>query len=306
MVGIVMLGATRDRGFSIPDRFDHPSATDGGAPGAVASESRHKRFDIMSNDITTALMRDLRALGVAEGDLLMVHASMRAVGRDANDLLDALARAVGPTGTLLVNVGARDDWNWVNARPEAERAALLADAERFDALTTPADPDNGVLAEVFRTRAGTRVSDHPDGRFAAAGPLARELLADVPWDDYYGPGSPLERFVEHRGRVLRLGADPDTVTLIHYAEHLVPIGGKRRVRRHHALADGSVAAVDTLDDSDGIVDHPGEDYFITILRGYLAAGAAATGRVGEAKSELIDGRALVAYAVDWLATNLRP
>ena len=60
-------------------------------------------------------------------------------------------------------------------------------------------------------------------------------MADVPWDDYYGAGSPLERFVAAGGRVLRLGADDDTVTLIHYAEYLAPIADKRRVRRHRLV-----------------------------------------------------------------------
>ena len=65
---------------------------------------------------------------------------------------------------------------------------VLAGTEPFDAATTPADPDNGVLAEVFRTRPGTRISDHPEGRFGASGPLASVLVDDVPFDHYYGPG----------------------------------------------------------------------------------------------------------------------
>ncbi len=104
-------------------------------------------------------------------------------------------------------------------------------------------------------------------------------MSDVPWDDYYGPGSPLDRFVQHGGRVLRLGADIDTVTLLHWAESLAPIVGKRRVRRHRLVlgVDGrpEVRVVDTLDDSDGIADYPGvdEDEFGAILRSYLVQGA---------------------------------
>lgn len=258
-----------------------------------------------------AITDDLRRLGVAEGDLVMVHASMRAVGPvvdGADGVLDALATAVGPDGTLLVNTGARDDLGWVNDRPEPERAALLAGTPAFDARTAPADPDNGVLAEVFRTRPGTLVSDHPEGRFGASGRLAAELIADVPWDDYYGAGSPLERLVHRRGKVLRLGADPDTVTLIHHAEHLVDLPGKRRVRRHRVVqgpAGPALRAIDALDDSDGIVDHPGEDYFITILRAYLATGRASVGPVGGATSELLDAADLVGFAVDWMAEHLR-
>jgi len=98
---------------------------------------------------------EVRRLGVAPGDLLMVHASLHSIGPmsgGADGVLDALAEAIGPGGTLFLPIGARDDRGRVNERPEAEREALLADAEPFDALTTPADLDVGVLAEVFRTR----------------------------------------------------------------------------------------------------------------------------------------------------------
>jgi aminoglycoside N3'-acetyltransferase len=256
------------------------------------------------------LAADLRRLGVHAGDLLMVHASLRAVGPvegGADGVADALQAAVGPSGTLLMVLGARDDWGWVNQRPEHDRAELLRDAAPFDCLTTPADPDVGVLAEVFRTRPRTKVSDHPEGRFAASGPLAGLLLEQVPWDDYYGPGSPLERFVQSGGRVLRLGADTDTLTLLHYAEYLAPVPAKRRVRRHRMVAgvEGpELRVIECLDDSDGIVDRPGEDYFAVILREYLARGRASTGMVGRATSELIEAADVVEFAVAWMAEHL--
>jgi aminoglycoside N3'-acetyltransferase len=256
------------------------------------------------------LVADLRRLGIALGDLLMVHASLRAVGPvdgGADGVIDALEAAVGPDGTLLFVLGARDAWAWVNERAEHERVQLLHDAEPFDCLVTPAEPEVGVLAEVFRTRRRTKVSDHPEGRFAASGALADRLLDNVPWDDYYGPGSPLERFVQADGRVLRLGADLDTLTLLHYAEYLAPIPSKRRVRRHRLVVGRDrpeVRVVDCLDDSDGIVDHPGEDYFAVILREYLATGRASTGVVGRATSELIEAADVVEFAVPWMAEHL--
>lgn len=245
------------------------------------------------------------------GELLMVHASLRAVGPvdgGADGVIDALEGAVGADGTLFMTLGALDDWGWVNERPEAERAELLAGTPPFDCLVAPADPAIGVLAEVFRGRARTRVSDHPEGRFGASGPLAGRLLDDVPWDDYYGPDSPLQRFVEARGRVLRLGADLDTLTVLHYAEYLTPIPTKRRVRRHRlvkGVEHPEVRVVESLDDSDGIVDYPEEDYFAVILREYLSAGRATTGVVGRATSELIDAADVVDFAVAWMAQNLR-
>ena len=239
----------------------------------------------------------------------MVHASLRAIGPvegRAAGVIDALETAVGPHGTLLMVLGARDDWGWVNERPEGERAGLLRNAIGFDALQTPADPDVGILAEEFRRRPGTSVSDHPEGRFAALGPMAGVLIENVPWDDYYGPGSPLDRFVRAGGKVLRLGADLDTLTVLHYAEYLAPIPSKRRVRRHRIVVGQErpeLRVIECLDDSDGIVDYPGEDYFAVILREYLASGAPSTGSVGQATAELIDASDVVEFAVAWMTEH---
>lgn len=256
------------------------------------------------------IARDLVELGLAEGDLVMVHASLRAVGPiddGADSLIEAIQSVVGSQGTMVMVLGATDDWAWVNEKPEAARAALLADALPFDASTTPAHPDVGVLAEVFRRRAEVKVSNHPEGRFAAAGRLADDLLVDVPWNDYYGPGSPLERMTEAGVRVLRMGADLNTVTLLHLSEARADLAEKRRVRRHRLLSTptgSEIRVVETWDDEDGVVDYEGDDYFAVILRQFMATKPVLTGWVGSAHSELIDGSALVDFGVKWMETNL--
>jgi aminoglycoside N3'-acetyltransferase len=221
----------------------------------------------------------------------MVHASLRRVGAvegRAAGVVAALDAAVAPAGTLLMNIGPAND-------------------DLFDPMRTPTDPDIGVLAEVFRQLPGTLVSNHPEGRFGARGRLAEWLTSDVPWDDYYGPGSPLERLVELHGKVLRLGADIDTVTLLHYAEYQAPLPAKRRAVRYRRVQESAgpiTRRVECLDDSEGIVDYPGDDYFGVILTEYLATGRAAQGMVGGASSELIDAADLVAFAVDWMTAHL--
>lgn len=151
------------------------------------------------------LVVQLRGLGIGAGDVVMVHASLRAIGRvdgGATGLVAALERVTGPRGTIVMNLGARDDFDWVNARPEAERPMLLRGAAAFDKDSTPADPDVGVLAEVFRRLPGTVVNDHPDARFGARGHQAARLLREpLPWDDYYGPGSVLDRLVAADAKV---------------------------------------------------------------------------------------------------------
>jgi aminoglycoside N3'-acetyltransferase len=252
-------------------------------------------------------MRDLRRLGVRGGDVVMVHASLRALGPvegGAEGVLDALEEAVGPEGTLLMILGARNDWAWVHERPEPERAALLAEAVPFDAARTPAHPDMGYLAEAFRRRPGTLVTEHPEARFGARGRRASELLASAPWHDYFGPGSPLEHLCQAGGRILRLGADLNTATVLHRAEYLVALPAKKRVRRHYRVLGErgpEVRHVDCLDDDNGIVDWPGEDYFGLLLADYLAQGSARRETVGQARSELLEAEELVSFGVRWMA-----
>ena len=216
--------------------------------------------------------------------------------------------AVGSDGTLLMILGAEIEHDWVNRLPEAERLPLLADAPPFEPNTAPVFHEVGYLAELCRQRPGALVTDNPSGRFGARGRLARELLAEPPWDDYYGPGSPLDRLCRLGGRVLRLGADLDTATVLHYAEYLADVPDKRRVRRHYRCRGShgpETRAVECLDDSHGIVDWPGEDYFATILRDYLATGRAKQGTVGGAASELIEARDLVEFGATWMTTRFQ-
>ena len=256
------------------------------------------------------LVHDLLSLGVRPGETLMVHASLRAIGPvegGATGVLDALDQAVGPEGTLLMILGAVVDHEWVNARPEEERAALLDGVTPYDPEGAVPLPEVGYLAEAFRTRPGTRVDDNPSGRFAARGAGVDALFHDAPWDDYYGPDSPLDRLCRMGGRVLRLGASPDTTTVLHFAEYLADVPGKRRVRRHYRVrgADGPVTrSVESLDDEHGIVDWDGEDYFALILKAYRATGRPSTGLVGRAQSELIDAADIVAFGAAWMSANL--
>jgi aminoglycoside N3'-acetyltransferase len=259
----------------------------------------------------TALTDDLHRLGVRLGDTLMVHASLRAIGPldgGPEALLDALEEAVGASGTLLMILGAEIAEDWVNRLPETERLKLLAEAPPFDPAAAPVFHEVGYFAEVFRKRPGALVTDNPSGRFGARGRLAAALLEDAPWHDYYGPGSPLDRFCRNGGRILRLGANLDTANALHYAEYLADVPNKRRVRRHYRCQGphgGETRAVECLDDEHGIVDWPGEDYFATILREYLAAGRARQGRVGQAPSELIEAADLVDFGTAWMTARFR-
>src|SRR5690606_22545429 len=113
------------------------------------------------------------------------------------------------------------------------------------------------------------------GRFAAWGARAVDLLRDQPWNDYYGPGSPLEKLCAWGGRILRLGASPETTTALHYAEYLADLPDKRTTRWDYLLETPEGPRhvwIECLDDAEGIVAWEGDDYFALILEAYRAKG----------------------------------
>lgn len=261
------------------------------------------------------LAGDLRQLGVRRGDLLMIHASLRGLGLarsqgiedGAGQLLEALGTAVGPDGTLLMVLGTEYPFDWVNQRPVAERAALLAGTPAFDYINAPVLPEVGYFAEYFRRQPGTLVSNNPSGRFGARGARADELLRDQPWHDYYGPGSPLDRFCRAGGRVLRLAAGLDTTTVLHYAEYLAGLPAKRRTRWDYVIAgqDGPEHVwVECLDDNQGLVDWAGDDYFAEILRNYRLLGRHREEAVGRGNGELFEALDIVTFGARWMEEHL--
>lgn len=105
--------------------------------------------------------------------------------------------------------------------------------------------------------------------------------------------------------MLRLGADRDTVTLLHYAEYLTTIDKKRRTTHRVELAGGRWTTISCLDDSKGIRDWPhGRDYFEQILNDFLSLQKGRLGTVGLAQAELLDGREFVRFGVQWMEENL--
>jgi aminoglycoside 3-N-acetyltransferase len=105
---------------------------------------------------------------------------------------------------------------------------------------------------------------------------------------------------------LRLGADLDTVTLTHWVEYLAKVPNKRRVRLRYVRADIGDQWIESLDDTYGIADWQGSDYFPQILLDFLAVGGARTGPLGNGTAELFETKTFVPFAVTWLETNLSP
>ena len=226
------------------------------------------------------VVEQLRALGVEEGGVLLVHTSFRAVrpveGGPAG-LIEALRAALGPRGTLVM-----PSWTGDDETP-------------FDPASTPASADLGIMADTFWRMPGVIRSDHPFA-CAAAGPRAAEITAGpLPLPPHI-PESSVGRVHELDGQVLLLGVGHDADTTLHLAELLA--GVPYRVRNHiTVLRDGQPVRIEY-----GENDHCCQGF--ALADGWLRArGLQREGPVGHAEARLIRSRDIVAVAREHLARD---
>jgi aminoglycoside 3-N-acetyltransferase len=236
----------------------------------------------------------------------MAHAAVSRIGPilgGPDTIIGALRDAVGPTGTIM----AYADWD-AGYEDLLDSAGRVPDAWRphvppFDPATSRAVRDNGVLPEFLRTTPGALRSGSPGPSMAAIGARAEWLTADHPIDYGYGPGSPLAKLVEAGGKVALIGAPLDTMTLLHHAEHLANVPGKR-IKRVEVpfVRDGGVEwrMVEEFETGDPVVAGLADDYFGAIVEDFLATGGGRRGLVGDASVIVVDAAAITAFAVAWI------
>lgn len=262
------------------------------------------------NSDRQSLRRDLQRIGIEAGATLIVHASLKSVGRVTGGpaaLVSALLDAVEPEGHLL----SYASWDR-SPYEETLNGRRLGSEERrswpaFDPATSASYPGFGALNEFLRRHPGALRSANPDASFVAIGPSAHMLVDPHQPGSAYGPGSPLERFLRLDGKVLLLGAPLSTVTLLHYAEAVADIPGKRRVTYEMPVRNASGCKVWQRHedyDSNGILDcfaSPDEpDAIERIATDFVNEGHGVRGRVGQADCYLFEGRPLVDYGIRWL------
>lgn len=166
-----------------------------------------------------SLIRDLKALGLSEGDMLFIHSSFKSLGDvdgGAGTVVGALRDVVGQAGLVLM-----PSFNLLDGY---DLRAKMWDIEK-----TPSTV--GWLTEYFRQMPETYRSDHYSHSVAAQGHDAEAFVADhlhddglaspwdrAPWGKTYGSGSPMVRAYEQGGKILMVGVDYHTSTYVHLVE----------------------------------------------------------------------------------------
>jgi aminoglycoside 3-N-acetyltransferase len=227
----------------------------------------------------SALVDQLRALGVRAGGVLLVHTSFRAVRPVEGGppgLVRALRAALGSDGTLVM-------------------PAMTDGESPFDPASTPTH-GMGITAELFWRQPGVLRSTHPGASFAAAGPLAARICAAQPLAPPHGPDSPVGRVHALGGQVLLLGVTHSESTTLHLAEAIA--GVPYSISHPCVVVEDGAARTAMIPETDHCCRR------FELVDGWLRArDLQRGGRVGHAEARLAEARDVVAIAVEQLAAD---
>lgn len=228
------------------------------------------------------LLRDLKAIGIREGDSVLVHSSLSKIGYvegGATTVIRALLASLGETGTLLMPsfpaTGRNKDY--------------LESCPHFDVRQTPSSM--GMISEEFRKMPGILRSLHPTDPVCATGPLAAYYTnthfgQSTPYNEH----SPFRKLIEKKGKILMLGTTLNgACTSLHTLEDAVtfPYPVYDRKTYHVKLTDesGRLLEMETCVHNPEYSALRNADALLPLFE---RAGCITKGTIGQAKSMLID------------------
>jgi aminoglycoside N3'-acetyltransferase len=236
----------------------------------------------------TEILNGLQSAGIAPGDTLMVHSSMKSFGRvegGPDAVVEALLEAVGPEGHVVMPT--------LTATYTGRRAADSGLA--FDPRTTPSRV--GLITDRFWRRPDAVRSEHPTHSVACVGPRAGEWMAGHADISTFGWDGPYAKYVRAEGgpsKLVFLGVNMSCNTTWHAVEDWLALPymatGTARVEQ-----DGMVREVEVTMAPLGCRGfyHP-EDRIHRLMK---RTGRIQRGRAGDCGIAVLDARFCVAETV---------
>ena len=268
------------------------------APSVIHLQERRTAMRVILKE---EIVNVLKALGLASGDTVMVHTSLKRIGYvcgGAQTVVEALMEAVGPDGTIMMPTQS-----WKNLDPETgvhweadeqDRDLIRENWPAYDKRLTPTNT-MGAVAELFRQLPGSIRSDHPARSVCAAGKYAKYLTENHDLSNIFGDGSPIGKLYALNGKVLLLGTGYDKNTSLHLADVRADYPGKHTCIEHSAVLEHGVRvwkAYETLYMDGADFEQIGADFERTHPVPAMQLGGATV--------KLMSQRDLVDHAVQWI------
>lgn len=172
----------------------------------------------------STLENDLKALGLKEGMIVLVHSSLSKIGwvnGGAIAVIQALQNVITEEGTIIMpghSSDLSDPSHWENPPVPVHWWQEIKDTmPAYDPQTTPTSWV-GKIPEAFRSFPGVERSAHPSASFTAWGKYKQEILEDHSLDFGLGDASSLASLYDLDAKVLFIGTTYETNTIFHLGE----------------------------------------------------------------------------------------
>ncbi len=160
-------------------------------------------------DLSKKICTQLKLLGLREGDVVLLHASLKSLSRipqHPQTVINGVLNAIGQNGTLLI--------------PSLTYETVNKENPVFDRKNTPSDV--GAISEYFRKQPQVYRSLSPTHSVCGIGKHARMLLQKHHYDSTpLGPNSPLHMLPRYGGKILFIGCGLKPNTSMHAVEELL-------------------------------------------------------------------------------------
>lgn len=236
--------------------------------------------------------------GIASGDTVVVHASLKTVGwisGGANTILEALLQVVGPQGTIVVSAQYPDnvDPALMNRFVDPRTAKLLRQSQPPFRGKSTLLLGMGALTTVVQLDERSKVSDHPALAVAAIGKHAKWITSDHPLSPAFGPQSPLAKVVELGAKALLIGVDYSSLSALHLAQ----VQSNTLPWVIHTYTSGTPLSPHT----GRCLDYTySTAHFNAIGEAFAHQERVQTGRLGRAPLLMVDLATLIPFAKNWM------
>ncbi|TVX91647.1 aminoglycoside N(3)-acetyltransferase [Paenibacillus agilis] len=250
------------------------------------------------------IQSDLKKLGVTEGMTVIVHSSLKSIGRvvgGAVSVILALEEAIGDSGSLVMPTQTEqlcDPTVYGSGYTEEELRIIRDGMPIFHPDLTPTSY-MGFIPETFRKQNGVQRSAHSHVSFAAWGKYAAYITDNHQLNYALSEQSPLGKIYELDGYILLLGAPTNSNSSLHLAEYKQQNTFRKEIIWDVKISVNGEEKWTTYQD----INNDSDDFGNLFDDFKKETNYVVDGKVGQATSYLIPMRSMVDYALSWMNNN---